>query len=158
MVRDFCRKRPFLLKLNRMFIPQLGLFAPLVFLADLGLFLGTKIVGYVERLADIFRSLALDHTRNRSAGKIKKRLDIHVVCSKDELEQNDLLNINKVGIPLLNNVRHLLRLEWFLNLSHWLLQMMLTEVNDFSEYLRANVGQRNLNLLVFVFIVLCSRA
>jgi hypothetical protein len=53
---------------------------PLVLPADLYL-LRSEVILDVKGLADLLRSLALDHVSNGPAGKVKQPLDVEVVCS-----------------------------------------------------------------------------
>lgn len=64
---------------------------PLVFTPDLLLFLGREIVLDVERLSDLLWCLALDHLCHCLACKIKKPLNIQVICS---LRQNQVFDID----------------------------------------------------------------
>ena len=97
----------------------------------------------------------LDHAGDSGASQIKQRLDIHVVCREDQLEQQDLLQIDKVGIPLLDDVRHDLALQGFLDFRHRFRQVMLTELNNLLEDLRLDVGQGELRNSVLA--ILCGK-
>ena len=89
----------------------LSVFTPLVLLADLSLFFGGEVVDNVESLANLLRGLARDHGRDSSARQVKQRLDVHEVGCQNELKENLLLNIDKVCIPLLDDLAHLCRLQ-----------------------------------------------
>jgi hypothetical protein len=132
---------------------SLGLLTPPVLIPYLRLFLGRKVVGNVKSRPNIIRRLSLDHTGDSRTGQIQKRLDIHIVGSQNEFKQQNLLQLDKVSIPLLDHVRHDLTLEGFLNLSHGLLQMMLAKLNDLVKDLRLDVGKRNLNRALVVVVV-----
>ena len=54
---------------------------PLVLPADLILLLLGEVVLDVERLADLLRSLALDHVSYRLAGQVQQSLDVQIVGS-----------------------------------------------------------------------------
>ena len=55
--------------------------SPLVFPANLLLFLGRKVVLDVKCLANLLGSFALDHIRHRLACQVQQALDVQVVCS-----------------------------------------------------------------------------
>jgi hypothetical protein len=54
---------------------------PLVLPADLLFLLRAEVIFYVEGLADLLRSLALNHVSYGLAGKVQQSLDVEVVCS-----------------------------------------------------------------------------
>lgn len=88
--------------------------------------------------------LPLDHASDRSAGQIQQGLDIHVIGREDQFKEQDLLEIDKIGIPLLHNIGHDLTLERFLNFRHGFLVVVLAELDDLAQDLRLDVGQRKL--------------
>lgn len=134
---------------------RLGLLAPSILVSHLRFLFRGEIIGNVKGRPDIIRGLALDHTRNRRTGQVQERLDIHIVGRQNEFKQQDLLQLYKVGVPLLDNVGHDLTLERFLNLCHGLFQVMLAKLNDLLKDLGLDVGERNLNGTLFV--VVCSK-
>jgi hypothetical protein len=60
---------------------QQSLEGPLVLHADLILLLLGEVVLDAECLADLLRSLALDHVSNRLAGQVQQSLDVQIVGS-----------------------------------------------------------------------------
>ena len=74
----------------------LCLFAPFVLFSDLGLLLWSKVVDDVEGLTNVLRSLSLDQTRDFRTCEVKEGLNIHVVGSKDELEERLLIHRDKI--------------------------------------------------------------
>jgi len=54
---------------------------PLVLSADLLFLLRGEVVLDVEGLADLLRSLTLDHVSNSLAGQVQQPLDVEIVCS-----------------------------------------------------------------------------
>ena len=54
---------------------------PLVLSADLLFLLRGEVVLDVEGLADLLRSLALDHVSNSLARQVQQPLDVEIVCS-----------------------------------------------------------------------------
>lgn len=136
---------------------HLRVLTPLVLLADLRFLLRRKVVGNVESGSNLFGRLALDHTGDRGTGQVEERLDIHVVGREDELKEENLLKVDKVGIPLLDDVRHGLGLERLLNLGHGFLQMVLAKLNDLLQDLRLDVRERNLELGRLVVLIVCNK-
>lgn len=57
------------------------LLAPLVFFADLLFFLRCEIIFDVERLPDVFWSLAFDHIGHRFACHVQQAFDVQVIGS-----------------------------------------------------------------------------
>lgn len=166
----------------------LGFLTPLVLLTNLGLFLWGEIVGNVEGGANVLRlldtsdtcetqgrwggqrskfkqrfqfsyRLPLDHTGDGGARQIEQRLAIQVVGSQNQLKKQNLLQVNKVGIPLLDNIRHHLTLQWLFDFSHGFLQVVFTELNHFAQDLGLHVGERNFgNLILTVLCKLVKRS
>ena len=136
-----------------MHLALLGLLAPFVLLADLGLLLGTKVIGNVEGAADLLGGLSLDHGGDGGAGQIQEGLDVHVVGGKDELEEQDLLDVDKVGVPLLDDLGHYGRLEGLLDLGHGLGLVMLAEVDDLLEDGCLDVGEGDFGDIVLGVLV-----
>mmetsp|Transcript_29653 Transcript_29653/g.61847 ORF Transcript_29653/g.61847 Transcript_29653/m.61847 type:complete len:268 (+) Transcript_29653:3983-4786(+) len=132
---------------------SLGFLAPLVLFPDRRFFLWRKVVGDVEGLTDFLGRLSLDHRSDSRAGKIQERLDVHVVRRQNELEQQDLLEVDKVGVPLLHDVGHVAGLEGFLDLRHGFRQVVVAELDDLAEDLALDVRQRDLGDLVVVVVV-----
>ena len=60
---------------------QPSLESPLVVPDDLLFLLRGEVVLDVEGLADLLRSLALDHVSNSLAGQVQQPLDVEIVCS-----------------------------------------------------------------------------
>lgn len=112
---------------------SLGLLTPLIFLPHLRLLLGTKIIRNVERLTNFLRSLPLDHARDGRTRQIQQRLDIHVVGRQNKFEQKDLLDIDKFGVPLLDDFCHLSGFERLFDFRHGFRSVVLAEFNDLSE-------------------------
>ncbi len=77
----------------------LSLLAPLVLLAHLLFLLGSEVILDVEGLANLLRSLALDHVGNGLASDVKQGLDVEVVGSQNELEQSGLVNLHELLVP-----------------------------------------------------------
>mmetsp|Transcript_14821 Transcript_14821/g.42708 ORF Transcript_14821/g.42708 Transcript_14821/m.42708 type:complete len:355 (+) Transcript_14821:1122-2186(+) len=88
----------------------LRLLAPLILLPHLGLVLGRKVAGNIENLANLLGALALDQHRHGEAREVQQGLDVHKVGRRHQLEQQDLLHLDVVGVPLLD---HLLDLAGF---------------------------------------------
>ena len=85
-------------------LARLGLLAPLVLLADLGLLFWREVVDDVEGFPDLLGCLSLDHGGNLGAGEVEQWLDVHVVSGEDELEEGLLLEVDEVGVPRGNNL------------------------------------------------------
>ena len=79
----------------------LSLKSPLVLLADLRLLLGCEIILDVKNLADLLRSLVLDHVGNSLASKVEQSLDVEVVCSQDEVEEGGPVDLDKLSVKAL---------------------------------------------------------
>ena len=60
---------------------QPSLESPLVVPDDLLFLLRGEVVHHVERLADLLRTLALDHVSHRLAGQVQQTLDLQEVGS-----------------------------------------------------------------------------
>ena len=58
-----------------------AILGPLVLATDLVLLFRGEIVLDVEGLADLLRSLTLDHVSNSLAGQVQQPLDVEIVCS-----------------------------------------------------------------------------
>ena len=80
----------------------LTVLSPLVLAADLILLLWCEVVLDVEGLADLLWRLALDHVRDCLAANIEQRLDVHVVCGEDDLEQHLLVHLHELLVPVLD--------------------------------------------------------
>ena len=80
-------------------------------------------------------------------------LDVHVVGRKDQFEKDLLLNIDKVGIPLLDDLAHDGRAEGLLDLAHLLSLVLFTELNHLREDNGLHVGKGDLLLLLIVLIL-----
>ena len=151
-------KRPHPITRNQIITPptiHLGFFAPLIFLADLGFFLGREVVGDVERGTNFLGRLALDHGCDRGAGQVQERLNVHVICGENELKQQDLFKVNKVRVPLLDDFGHVLAFERLFNLRHGILQVVGAELDDLLQDLALDIGQGDLNIGSLVLGVLC---
>ena len=131
----------------------LTFFAPFVLLADLGLLLGAKVVGDVEGAADLLGGLALDHGGDGGAREVEEGLDVHVVGGEDELEEEDLLDVDEVGVPLLDDLGHDGGLEGLLDLGHGLGLVVLAEVDDLLEDGGLDVGEGDLGDGVVVVVI-----
>jgi hypothetical protein len=79
---------------------HLGLFAPLILLTDSSLFLRGEVIDNVELFSDLLNRHSLDHSRELSTTQIKERLQVEVIGSKNELEQNLLLHSDEFNVPL----------------------------------------------------------
>ena len=136
-------------------IHTLRLFTPLVFVAHLRFFLGRKIVLDVEGGANVLRGLSLDHARHRGTGEIQEGLDVEVVGGEDQFKEEDLFDIDKIGVPLLDHVLHVLRLEGLFDFRHGLGEVVFAELEDLLEDLRLDVGEGELDVsgLLLVFVV-----
>mmetsp|Transcript_17720 Transcript_17720/g.54068 ORF Transcript_17720/g.54068 Transcript_17720/m.54068 type:complete len:235 (+) Transcript_17720:410-1114(+) len=130
---------------------RLGFFAPLVFLADLGFFLGGEVVDDVEGFADFLGGLALDHGGDGGAGEVEERLDVHVVRREDQLEEEFLVDVDVLGVPLLDDLVHVGGLEGFLDVGHGVFGIAAAELDDFREDVGLDVRQRNF-LRLFVVV------
>eukprot|EP00580_Thalassiosira_gravida_P017147 CAMPEP_0201657218 /NCGR_PEP_ID=MMETSP0494-20130426/526_1 /ASSEMBLY_ACC=CAM_ASM_000839 /TAXON_ID=420259 /ORGANISM="Thalassiosira gravida, Strain GMp14c1" /LENGTH=136 /DNA_ID=CAMNT_0048134011 /DNA_START=329 /DNA_END=739 /DNA_ORIENTATION=+ len=86
---------------------SLRLLAPLILLPHLRLLLRTKIIRDIKRLPNLLRRFPLDHARHGRARQIQQRFDIHVIRREDEFEEEDLLDVDEVGVPLLDDLGHL---------------------------------------------------
>jgi hypothetical protein len=76
---------------------------------------------------------------------------------KNELKQQHLIETDKVGIPLLHNIGHVLRLERFFNLRHGFRQVMFAKFNHLDEHGTLDIRQWNFNLLLaFGFLCQCK--
>lgn len=95
---SFCERRSRLTKSNNF------LLAPLVLLLDLLLLIRCEVGGNVEGLADLLRLLTLDHVGHGLAGQVQEGLDVQIIGSQDELEEEGLLNLAELLIPLQNVV------------------------------------------------------
>ena len=69
------------------------LLSPFVFTADLILFFGSEIILDVEGLANLFRRLALDHICDGFAADIKECLDIKVVGSLCDTDNQNVRHL-----------------------------------------------------------------
>ena len=81
---------------------RLAVLGPLVLAADLVLLLRGEVILDVECLTDLLRRLALDHVRDSLAADVEERLDVHVVCGEDDLEEHLLVDLHELLVPLLN--------------------------------------------------------
>jgi len=81
---------------------RLAVLGPLVLAADLVLLLRGEVILDVECLTDLLRRLALDHVRDSLAADVEERLDVHVVCGEDDLEEHLLVDLHEFLVPLLN--------------------------------------------------------
>mmetsp|Transcript_11315 Transcript_11315/g.36143 ORF Transcript_11315/g.36143 Transcript_11315/m.36143 type:complete len:206 (+) Transcript_11315:65-682(+) len=133
----------------------LGLLHPLVLLADLCLLLRREVVHDVERLADLLRRLALDHAGHLGAGEVQEGLDVHVVCSQDQLKQNLLVQlVHKVSIPLRNHLLHHCTLERLFDLWHGVLHMLLAKLHNLGQDRALHVRQRDLLGVLLILLLL----
>jgi len=86
------------------FIPLL-LLTPLILLPDLVLLRLGEVIPDVEGPSDLFRGLALDHVGHSLAGDIQEALDVQVVGSQDQVEENCLLHAEEILVPLGDVIR-----------------------------------------------------
>merc|ERR1719220_2530698 len=82
---------------------ELGVLAPAVLLANLRLLLWCEVVDDVELFADLLSVLALDHGRHLGASEVQQALDVQVVRREDELEEDLLLDVDILSVPLGNS-------------------------------------------------------
>lgn len=75
---------------------QPSLEGPLVLPPNFLLLLRCEVVDDVEGLADLLRSLALDHVGDRLTGQVEEPLDLQVVRSQDEVEEDRLVDFDEV--------------------------------------------------------------
>merc|ERR1719253_1663580 len=107
----------------------------------------------IECLANFLRGLSLDHARHGSTRQIQQRLDIHVVGCQNEFEQEDLLNIDKIGVPLLDDLGHHSGFEGLLNFRHGFRSVVLAEFDDLSQDGSFDVGKWNFSHIVVVRVL-----
>jgi len=81
---------------------RLAILSPLVLATNLVLLLGCEVVLDVERLADLLGRLALDHVGDGLAADVQQRLDVHVVCGEDDLEEHLLVDLHELLVPVLD--------------------------------------------------------
>merc|ERR1719263_1295996 len=116
---------------------------PLVLLTYLRFLLWREIIHDVELLPDLFRGLPLNHGRNLRASQIEEGLDVQVVGCEDELEQDLLLDVDVLDVPLPHAAfREVRRLERLLDLRRWLVLMELGVVEDLPKDCRLDVRKR----------------
>ena len=120
------------------------LFGPSVLFHDLGLLLGGEIVLDVEELTNFLNALALDEGGDLRTRKLKKRLDIQVVSSHYDLEEHFLVDVDKISVPLIDNLRHVRGAERFLDLRRCVLSHVLTENDDLLHDGLVDLGDWNL--------------
>mmetsp|Transcript_1240 Transcript_1240/g.5085 ORF Transcript_1240/g.5085 Transcript_1240/m.5085 type:complete len:212 (-) Transcript_1240:64-699(-) len=106
---------------------------PLVLPPHLLLLLRGKVVPDVERLANLLRSLALDHVRHGHARQVQEGLDVQVVGSQDELEEGGLVDLDELRVEVLILLRFALLL----------LRVVLAVVDHLLQDLGGNVGERD---------------
>ena len=110
-----------------------GFFGPSVFLLDLGFFFRSKIVFDVEILADLDDGLILDLRGDLGAGELEKWLNIKVVGGHDKFEELFLLKVDVIGVPLVNNLRHVAVGEWLVDFGWLMVEESFAESNDFLQ-------------------------
>jgi hypothetical protein len=131
-----------------------SLLAPFVLLSDLRLLFWRKVVADVKGGSDFLRRLSLDHAGDGRTGQIQQGLDVHVIGRQDEFKENDLFDIAKVGIPLLDHVGHVLALQGLFDFRHGIFLVVLTKFNHLLKDRGLDVGQGD---FVGVFVsVLCG--
>ena len=110
----------------------------------MGLLFGGEIVLDVEELTDFLNALALDEGCDLGAGQLKKRFDIKVVSCHDDFEEHLLVDIDKIGVPLIDNLGHVSGAERFLDLGRCVLSHVLTENDNLLHDGLVDLGDRNL--------------
>jgi len=124
-------------------LSNLRLLGPLVLGDDGSLLLRREIIHNVESLADLLRRLALNHRGDLGAGEIQQRLDIHVVRRQDELEQQLLVNINELSIPLAHHLGHVGALQGLFNVLRGVLSVVTHVLDDLLQDGGLHVEQRD---------------
>lgn len=105
-------------------------------------------------MPDVAYRLALDHAGHGGTGQIQEWLNVHVVGRQDEFKQEDLFEVDKVRVPFLDDVGHVLALERLFNFRHGFLQVMFAKFNHLLEDFRLDVGQRDFrHLLLFLVVI-----
>ena len=94
-----------------------GFLGPLVLLHDLCLFLWGEIVLNVKEFANLGNGAVLDQTGDLGAGKLEQGLDIEVVGSQDQLEEDLLVKVHKLGVPGGGDITQVVRSQRLLNLG-----------------------------------------
>ena len=82
------------------------LFGPSVLFHDLGFFFGGEIVLNIEELTNFLDALTLDERGDLGARELKKRLDVKVVSSHDNLKEHLLIDVDKICVPLVDDLGH----------------------------------------------------
>eukprot|EP00128_Syssomonas_multiformis_P008513 Colp12_sorted_trinity150504_noHs@2857 len=123
-------------------VKPLLVFAPLVLLADLLLFLRSEVVLDVELFANFLGCLALNHVSHCLAGQVQHGLDVKIVCCKNHFEQGTLVNLAELMIPRLN-VLALLLLVLLIFRRRLVILVVLAVFNNFGKNGSSNVGKGN---------------
>jgi hypothetical protein len=110
-----------------------AILGPLVLAADLVLLFWGEVVLDIERLADLLWRLALDHIRDRLAPDVEQRLDVHVVCSEDDLKQHLLVDLHELLIPIFDIRRLLARVRIVILGWWWVVLVVLAPLDDLLE-------------------------
>ena len=117
--------------------------SPLVLPTDLLLLLRGEVVGDVEGLADLLGRLALDHVGNGLAADIQEGLDVHVVGSKNDLEQHLLVDLHVLLVPFIDLSGLLAGLRVVILSGRRVVPVVLAPLDDLLEHRLADVGKRH---------------
>ena len=128
-----------------------GLFGPAVLLHDLRFFLGSEIVLDVEELADFLDALAFDEGGNLGAAELQQGLDIEVVGGHDDFEKHLLVNIDVVGVPLVDDLGEVGGAERLLDLGWGVVLHVLHERDHLLHDVLVHLGDRDFFVSARVF-------
>ena len=94
-------------RFNRISLQSKVLCGKLVLFADVGLLLGSEIVVHLEELSDFLDTLTLDQGGDLGRAQLEQRLDVEVISSQDDIEEQSLVHIlgDVFGIPCFNVLR-----------------------------------------------------
>ena len=106
----------------------------------------------IEKLADFFRLLTLDHIRaillviayvHSLAADIEEALNVQVIGSQDNLKEHFLVHLDELGIPFRNvsgTAPHLVRL---IGLCRRVIAVVAAVFKHLGQHTGADIGQRN---------------
>lgn len=96
-------------------------------------FLRGKIVLDVESFSNFLWSLALNHVCNSFASSFQERLDVKIICSKDDFKEHFLVDVQVLLIPFGDVLSGLLgSFSRFLS-DLWVILVVFTVLNDLLE-------------------------
>ena len=123
-----------------------GLLGPSVLVHDLGFLLRSEVVLDVEVIADLRNGHALDDTGDLGASKLEERLDVEEVGSEDQLEQEFLLDIDVVGVPLVDDIGELVGAKRLVDFRRGVLGDVLAVDNDLLKNCLLDLREGNVLL------------